>query len=85
MQRRICERMQEIKNISYEARLKALNLHSLERSRLRGNLMEVFKWHKDYNKEDISKALKINNQDRAKINGFTLERLRFRKNKMRRN
>ena len=35
-----------IRNFSYERRLKLLKLHSLERRRVRGDLIEVFKWVK---------------------------------------
>ena len=56
-----------------------LNLYSLERRRLRGrgDLIEVFKWYRDYNKEDIGKVLRVNNQDRTRNNVFKLEKFRF--------
>ena len=42
-----------IRNYSYETRLKLLKLHSLERRRVRGDLIKVFKWVKDFNKGDV--------------------------------
>ena len=56
-----------------------LGLHSLERRRLRGDLIEVFKWYRGYNKGDVSKILRISNQDRTRSNGFKLEKSRFKK------
>ena len=46
-----------LRNIPYEERLKALNLHFLERSRSRKDQIEVFKWYRGDNKEVISKVL----------------------------
>ena len=56
-----------------------LKLHSLERRRLRGDLIEVFKWYRGYNKGDISKVLRVSNQDRTRNNGFKIEKGRFKK------
>ena len=66
-------------NIPYERRLRMLNLHSLERRRLRGDLIEVFKWYRGYNKGDVSKILRISNQDRTRNNGFKIEKSRYKK------
>ena len=52
---------------------------SLQRRRLRGDLIEVFQWYTGYNKRDISKVLRVNNQDKARNKGFKLEKFRFRK------
>ena len=48
-------RIQGMMDISYEAKLKIINLHSLERRGLRGDLIEVFKRYRDYKKGDMSK------------------------------
>ena len=71
--------MQGLRNIPYKASLEALNLHSLERSRLAGNLIEVLKWYRSYNKGDIIKLFKVNNQDIARNSEFKLENFRFRR------
>ena len=66
-------------NFSYERKLKLLKLHSLERRWVRGDLIEVFKWVKGFNKGDVGKVLMISSQDRKKNNGFKLEKCRFNK------
>ena len=48
--------IERICNFSYERRLKLLKLHSLERHRVRGDLIEVFKWVKGFDKRDIGKV-----------------------------
>ncbi len=40
-------------------RLRRLNLHYLERRRVRGELMEVYKWMKGYTKGNINKVLVV--------------------------
>ena len=42
VQRRMTKVIKGIRNFGYERRLKLLKLHSLERRRLRGDLIEVF-------------------------------------------
>ena len=79
IQRRMTKMIYNIRNLSYEERLKKLNLHSLERRRVRGDMIEVFKWFKGINKGDINLVLKINNQGRTRSNGFKLDKFRFRK------
>ena len=55
MQRKITKRIQEIRDFSYGRRLKLLKVHSLEMRRVRGDLIEVFKWMKGFDKEDVGK------------------------------
>ena len=52
-----------IHNFSIERRLKLFKFHSLERRTLRGDLIEVFKWVKGFNKGDVGKVLSIINQN----------------------
>ena len=66
-----------IRNLPYEERLKHLNLHSLERRRVRGDLIEAFKWVKGINKGDISKVLKFSEVSRTRSNGFKLTKFTF--------
>ena len=68
-----------IRNFCYERGQKLLKLHSLERHRVRGDLIEVFKWVKGFNKGDVGKILMISSHDRTRINGFKLEKSRFNK------
>ena len=65
------KRIQGLRNVPYEARLKGLNLHSLERRKLMGDLI---KWYRAYKKGDISKVLWVNNQDIIKNNELKLEK-----------
>ena len=68
-----------MRDIPYERRLEMLNLHSLERRRLRGGLIEVFKWYRCYTKGDVSRILRFSNQDRTRNNGFKIEKNRYKK------
>ena len=79
VQRRMTKKIQGMHNIPYERRLKLLDLHSLERRRIRGDMIEVFKWQKGYNKGDVDKILKVSGQARTRNNGFKLEKVRFRR------
>ena len=79
VQRRMTKMICEVRGLLYENRLKRLNLHSLERRRVRGDLIEVFKWMKGINKGDIGRVLKISMQDRTRTNGFKLDKFRFQK------
>ena len=79
IQRRMTKMICGIRNLSYEERLKRLNLHSLERRRVRGDLIEVYKWVKGFNKGDLSKVLIVNEQSRTRSNGFKLDKFRFKK------
>ena len=78
VQRRMTKMIQGLRNLPYRDRLKRLNLHSLERRRARGDLIEVFKWVKGINKGNINQVIEISNQDRTRGNGYKLEKLRFR-------
>ena len=49
-----------------------MKLHSLERGRVSGDLIEVFKWVKDFNEGNVGKVLTVS-KDRTKSNGFKLE------------
>ena len=55
-----------------------LRLHSLERCRL-GDLTQVFRWYRCYNKGDVSKILRTSNQYRTRSNRFKIEKIRFKK------
>ena len=79
IQRRMTKMIQGIRNLTYKDRLKHLNLYSLERRRVRRDLIEVFKWIKGYNKEDINKVLIVKEKIRTLTKGFKLDKFRFRK------
>ena len=69
----------EFRDLTYKDRLKYLHLHSLERRRVRGNLIGVFKWVKSFNKGDINKVLIVKEKVRTWTNGLNLYKFRFRK------
>ena len=75
VQRRITKMIEGIRNSSYEKRLKLSKLHSLERRRVRRDLIEVFKWVKSFNKGDVGKVLTVSSQDRTRNNGFKLTKI----------
>ena len=79
IQRRMTKMINGIRHLEYKDRLKRLQLHSLERRRLRGDLIEVFKWVKGFNKGDISRVLIVSGPGVTRTNGFKLEKFRFRK------
>ena len=79
VQRRMTKMIQGLRNIPYEDRLKSLNLHSLERRRVRGDMIEVFKWMKGINSGDINKVLLVSEPGRTRSNGFKLDKFRFNK------
>ena len=80
VQRRLTRIIQGIRNLTYKDRLRHLNLHSLERRRVRGDLREVCKWVKDFNKGNINKIIIVKEIVRTRTNGFKLDNFRFRKN-----
>ena len=55
-----------IRHLPYEERLKQLHLHSLERLRVRGDLIDTYKWIKGINKGDINKVLKFSSLKRTR-------------------
>ena len=79
IQRRMTKMICGMRNLSYEERLKRLNLHSLERRRVRGDLIEVYKWIMGLNKGDLNKILIVSEQSRTRSNGYKLDKFRFRK------
>ena len=74
VQRRMIKMIQGLRNLPYKDRLKRLNLHSLERKRAIGDMIEVYKWVKGINKRKIDQVLEISSQDRTRGNGYKLEK-----------
>ena len=77
---RMTKMIPNVRHLEYPDRLKALGLHSLERRRCRGDMIEFFKWKKGINKGDISEVLKMKEDGITRSNGFKLEKFRFKKN-----
>ena len=53
-----------MRNLPYRDRLNRLNLHSIERRRARGDMIEVYKWVKGINKGSIEQVIEISSQGR---------------------
>lgn len=51
---------QGVVNLSTEENLKHLDLHSLEWRRMRGNLIEVYKWLNYLNNGNVNRVLLVN-------------------------
>lgn len=66
--------IQVLRHLPYKDRLKHINLHSLHRQSVRGDLSEVLKWAKLFNKEEIVKV-----PAKTRSNVFKLDRYRFKK------
>ncbi len=49
--------------------------------RIRGNLIEVYKWMKGYSKGDINKVLLVREQGRTRCNGFKLDIFRINRHR----
>ncbi len=71
--------VQGLRSLPYRERLRRLKLHSLEGRRVRGDLIEVYKWMKGYNKGDVNMVLIVKEQGRTRSNGFKLDKFRFNK------
>ena len=81
VQRKITKMIPRLRNISYEERLKELNLFSLSKRRMRGDLIEVFKIFKGFDNINAEDYLTV---DRSNItrrrNSFKIIGKRFSSN-----
>ncbi len=58
--------------MSYEERLNEFNLYSLEKRRLRGDMIEVFKIIHDFDNVSISDYLVVDRERSKRNNGFKI-------------
>ena len=76
VQARATKLIPSIRHLGYVRRLERLNLYSLEKRRLRGQLIETFKMLKGMNNIDYRHLFTFSN-NRTRSNGWKLELKRF--------
>merc|ERR1712105_179627 len=80
VQRRVTKLIPRLRNKPYEDRLKELNLFSLSKRRLRGDLIEVFKIVKGIENMNVEKYFTIDTSNTTINNGCKIVGKRFQTN-----
>ena len=69
-----------LRNKPYEERLKELNLFSLSKRRIRGDLIEVFKIFKGFDNINVNDYLTVDRSNLTRNNGYKIIGKRFTSN-----